>query len=79
MSEQLHQKQPNRSPTYYEEIIRSLEVWNEMPVTVLDQQLAHQREFLEEMAQYIAERKENGQFDRCADASQFLQRFNKVS
>jgi hypothetical protein len=76
--------QPDQMPrgtnqTYYEAIVQSVELWNRMPIAVLDQELIRDYAVLQAKGKYIAERKRKEQFDACEDASDFLSRLSKGS
>ena len=53
MPDQPDQKRPGTTPNYYEAVAQAVELWNEMPVAVLDQQLAHDYALLQTMGKYI--------------------------
>ena len=63
--------------TYYEAVAQPVELWNRMPVAVLDEELARDYTLLQAKGKYITERKQKGQLDACEDASDFLDRLNK--
>ena len=65
--------------TYYEAIVQAVELWNRMPVTVLDEELIRDYAVLQAKGKYIAERKRKEQFDACEDASDFLSDLSKGS
>ena len=75
MSEQPDQKQPGVALAFQEELTQAIEIWNETPVSMLDQQAVHTHALLLAMGRYITYRKEKGELERCADASDFLDRF----
>ena len=77
MSEQPNQKQPGVALAFQEELTQAIEIWNETPVSMLDQQAVHTHALLLAMGRYITYRKEKGELERCADASDFLDRFIK--
>jgi hypothetical protein len=77
MSEQPDQKQRGRALAFQEELIQAIEIWNQTPVSVLDQQAVHTHALLLAMGKYITYRKEKGELEKCADASAFLDRFIK--
>jgi len=77
MSEQLDQKQPGVALAFQEELTQAIEIWNETSVSMLDQQAVHTHALLLAMGRYITYRKEKGELERCADASDFLDRFIK--
>jgi hypothetical protein len=75
MSEQPVQKQPGTALAFLEELTQAIEIWNETPVSILDQQAVHTHALLLAMGKYITYRKEKGELEKCADASDFLDRF----
>jgi hypothetical protein len=77
MSEQPDQKQPGVALAFQEELTQAIEIWNETSVSMLDQQAVHTHALLLAMGRYITYRKEKGELERCADASDFLDRFIK--
>ena len=77
MAEELDQKQPGTALAFQEELTQAIEIWNETPVSVLDQQAVHTHALLLAMGKYITYRKEKGELDSCADASDFLDRLIK--
>jgi hypothetical protein len=62
---------------FQEELAQAIEIWNETPISILDQQAIHTHALLLAMGKYITYRKEKGELERCADASDFFQRFLK--
>ena len=77
MSEQPDQRQRVRALAFQEELIQAIEIWNQTPVSVLDQQAVHTHAVLLAMGKYITYRKEKGELEKGADASNFLDRFIK--
>jgi hypothetical protein len=77
MSEQPDQKQPGVALAFQEELTQAIEIWNETPVSILDQQAVHTHALLLAMGKYISYRKEKGELETCGDASDFLNRFIK--
>ena len=77
MSEQPDQTQPGVALAFQEELTQAIEIWNGTPVSMLDQQAVHTHALLLAMGRYITYRKEKGELERCADASDFLDRFIK--
>ena len=77
MSEQPDQKQPGVALAFQEELTQAIEIWNETPVSMLDQQAVHTHALLLAMGRYITYRKEKGELEMFADASDFLDRFIK--
>jgi len=77
MWEQPDQKQRGRALAFQEELFQAIEIWNQTPVSVLDQQAVHTHALLLAMGKYITYRKEKGELEKCADASAFLDRFIK--
>jgi hypothetical protein len=56
-------------------VFQAIEIWNDTPVSILDQQAVHTHALLLAMGKYITYRKERGEVENCADASEFLDRF----
>jgi hypothetical protein len=77
MSEQPDRKQPGVALAFQEELTQAIEIWNGTSVSMLDQQAVHTHALLLAMGRYITYRKEKGELERCADASDFLDRFIK--
>ena len=77
MSEQPDQTQPGVALAFREELTQAIEIWNGTSVSMLDQQAVHTHALLLAMGRYITYRKEKGELERCADASDFLDRFMK--
>ena len=74
MADQPDQKQPGTALVFQEELTQAIEIWNETPVSILDQQAVHTHALLLAMGKYITYRKEKGELEACADASDFLDR-----
>jgi hypothetical protein len=77
MSERPDPTQPAVALAFREELNQAIEIWNETPVSILDQQAVHTHALLVAMGRYITYRKEKGELETCADASDFLDRFIK--
>ena len=77
MSEHPDQKQRGTALAFQEELIQAIEIWNKTPVSILDQQAVHTHALLLAMGKYITYRKEKRELEKCADASDFLDRFVK--
>jgi hypothetical protein len=71
----MEEKQSEAPLAFREELIQAIEIWNETPVSILDQQAVHTHALLLAMGKYITYRKERGELENCADASEFLDRF----
>ena len=71
----MDQKQSDIAVGFREELVQAIEIWNQTPVSILDQQAVHTHALLLAMGKYITYRKERGELENCADASQFLDRF----
>jgi hypothetical protein len=71
----MDQKQSEAPLAFREELIQTIEIWNETPVSILDQQAVDTHALLLAMGKYITYRKERGELENCADASEFLDRF----
>jgi hypothetical protein len=57
MSEQPDQTQPGVALAFQEELTQAIEIWNETPVSILDQQAVHTHSLLLAMGKYITYRK----------------------
>ena len=77
MTEQSDQKQSDTALAFREELVQAIEIWNETPVSILDQQAVHTHALLLAMGKYITYRKEKGELKTCANASDFLDRLTK--
>jgi hypothetical protein len=77
MSDQPDQKPPGTALALKQELIQAIEIWNQTPVSILDQQAVHTHALLLAMGKYITYRKEKRELEKCADASDFLDRFVK--
>ena len=77
MAEQPDQNQPGTALAFQEELTQAIEIWNQTPVSILDQQAVHTHALLLAMGKYITYRKERGELETCADASDFLDRLIK--
>jgi hypothetical protein len=77
MMEQLDQEQPAIALVFQEELTQAIEIWNQTPVSILHEQAVHTHALLLVMGKYITYRKEKGEFETCADASDFLNRLIK--
>ena len=71
----MNQEQSDAPLAFREELTQAIEIWNGMPVSILDQQAVHTHALLLAMGKYITYRKERGEVENCADASEFLDRF----
>ena len=67
-------KQPGTVLAFQEELTQAIETWNETPVPILEQQAVHTHALLLAMGKYITYRKEKGDLEACADATDFLDR-----
>jgi hypothetical protein len=77
MADQPDQKQPGTVLAFQEELNQAIGFWNETPVSILDRQAVHTHALLLAMGKYITYRKEKGELEACADASDFLDRLIK--
>jgi hypothetical protein len=77
VAEQPDQNQPGTALAFQEELTQAIEIWNQTPVSILDQQAVHTHALLLAMGKYITYRKERGELETCADASDFLDRLIK--
>jgi hypothetical protein len=77
MSDQPDQKPPGTALALKQELIQAIEIWNQTPVSILDQQAVHTHALLLAMGKYITYRKEKRELENCTDASDFLDRFVK--
>lgn len=75
MTDQSDQKQSDTASAFREELNQAIEIWNGTPVSILDQQAVYTHALLLAMGKYITYRKERGELESCADASDFLDRF----
>jgi hypothetical protein len=73
----MDQKQSDASLAFREELSQAIEIWNETPISILDQQAVHTHALLLAMGKYITYRKERGELENCADGSEFLDGFIK--
>jgi hypothetical protein len=71
------QLQPGTVLTFQEELNQAIEIWNQTPVSILDQQAVRTHALLLAMGKYITYRKDKGELENCADASDFLDRLVK--
>ena len=62
---------------FQEELTQAIEIWNQTPVSMLDEQAVHTHALLLAMGKYITYRKEKGELKTCANASDFLDRLTK--
>ena len=58
--------------TYYEAVVQALELWNRMPVGILEEELARDYALLQAKGKYITDRKQKGQLETREDTSDFL-------
>ena len=77
MSERPDPTQPGGALAFQEELTQAIEIWNETPVSILEQQAVHTHAPLLAMGRYVTYRKEKGELETCADASDFLDRFTR--
>jgi hypothetical protein len=77
MADQPDQKPLGTALAFQEELTQAIEIWNQTPVSILDQQAVHTHALLLTMGKYITYRKEKGELESCADASDFLVRLIK--
>ena len=77
MADQPDQKQPGTALVFQEELTQAIEIWNQTPVSMLDEQAVHTHALLLAMGKYITYRKEKGELKTCANASDFLDRLTK--
>ena len=74
MTTQPDQKQPGTVLAFQETLTQAIEIWNQTPVSILDQQAVHTHALLLALGKYITYRKEKGELETCADSSDFLDR-----
>jgi hypothetical protein len=74
MADRLDYKQPATVLAFQEELTQAIKIWNETPVPILEQQAVHTHALLLAMGKYITYRKEKGDLEACADATDFLDR-----
>ena len=77
MADQPNQKQLATALAFQEELTQAIEIWNETPVSILDQQAVRTHALLLAMGKYITYRKEKGELEMCSDSSDFLDRLIK--
>jgi len=77
VAHQPDQKQPGTVLAFQEALTQAIEIWNQTPVSILDQQAVHTHALLLAMGKYITYRKEKGELETCADASEFFDRLIK--
>jgi hypothetical protein len=71
----MDQKESETPLAFREELIQAIEIRNDTPVSILDQQAVHTHALLLAMGKYITYRKERGELENRPDASEFLDRF----
>jgi len=74
VADQPDQKQLGTALAFQEALTQAIEIWNQTPVSILDQQAVHTHALLLAMGKYITYRKEKGELETCVDASDFLDR-----
>ena len=74
MADQPDYKQRGTVLAFQEELNQAIEIWNEMSVPILEQQAVRTHTLLLAMGKYITYRKEKGELEACADATDFLDR-----
>jgi hypothetical protein len=77
MTNQPDHKQPGTVLAFQEELNQAIEIWNETPVSILEQQAVHTHALLLAMGKYITYRKEKDELESCPDATGFLNRLIK--
>jgi hypothetical protein len=77
VANQRDQKQPTTALAFQEELTHAVEIWNQTPVSILEQQAVHSHALLLVMEKYITYRKEKGGLETHTDASDFLDRLLK--
>jgi hypothetical protein len=77
VADQPNQKQLATALAFQEELTQAIEIWNETPVSILDQQAVRTHALLLAMGKYITYRKEKGELEMCSDSSDFLDRLIK--
>lgn len=77
MPEQSDQTQSGVALAFQEELNQAVQIWNETPVPILDQQAVNTHALLLAMGRYITYRKERGELETGVDALDFLDRFIK--
>jgi hypothetical protein len=71
----MEEKQSDIPLAFREELVQAIEIWNQTPLSILDQQAVHMHALPLAMGKYITYRKERGELENCADASEFLDCF----
>ena len=77
MANQPDQKQPATALAFQEGLTHAIEIWNQTPVSILEQQAVHTHALLLVLGKYITYRKEQGELETHTDASDFLDRLLK--
>jgi hypothetical protein len=62
---------------FQEALSQAIELWDNTPVSILDQQAVHTHALLLAMGKYITYRKEKGELESCAGGSDFFSRLIK--
>ena len=77
MADQLDQKQPATMLAFQEALTQAIELWDKIPVSILDQQAVQTHALLLAMGKYITYRKEKGELESGAAGSDFINRLIK--
>ena len=77
MAAQPDQKQSGAILVFQEALMQAIELWDKIPVSILDQQAVQTHALLLAMGKYITYRKEKGELESCADGSDFINRLIK--
>ena len=78
MAHQANQNQLGTALAFQEELAQAIEIWDQTPVSILDQHAVHPHALLLAMGKYIPYRKEKGELEMCADSSDFLDRLAEL-
>ena len=74
MADQPNRKQPGTVLAFQEALTQAIEIWDQTPVSILDEQAVHTHALLLAMGKYITYRKEKGELETCSGASDFFDR-----
>ncbi|MGA7129521.1 MAG: hypothetical protein WBZ19_24620 [Chthoniobacterales bacterium] len=74
MADQPDQNQPGTTLAFQEALTQAIELWDNTPVSILDQQVVQTHALLLAMGKYITYRKEKKELESCADGTDFINR-----
>ena len=75
MAHQPNRNQPGTVLAFQEALTQAIEIWDQTPVSILDEQAVHTHALLLAMGKYITYRKEKGELETSAGASDFFDRW----